>query len=153
MQAWLPPSILSAALGAAKKTHTNLDFPGKNAMAERGGFEPPVQVLVPYNGLANRRLKPLGHLSVDRLYIPRRLIPRNPGHANVLVPHRFLHRSQVHPHDNQSAAGCVAAPPALAAPRDERHLRHIPLGAEPGDNLCQARDVPPNDAALSAVQA
>ena len=32
-------------------------------MAERGGFEPPVR-FKPYNGLANRRLKPLGHLSV-----------------------------------------------------------------------------------------
>ena len=31
-------------------------------MAERGGFEPPVR-FYPYNGLANRRLQPLGHLS------------------------------------------------------------------------------------------
>ena len=31
-------------------------------MAERGGFEPPIQ-FNPYNGLANRRLQPLGHLS------------------------------------------------------------------------------------------
>ncbi len=31
-------------------------------MAESGGFEPPVQ-LSPYNGLANRRLQPLGQLS------------------------------------------------------------------------------------------
>ena len=35
-------------------------------MAERGGFEPPVQALDPYNGLANRRLQPLGHLSTTR---------------------------------------------------------------------------------------
>jgi hypothetical protein len=31
-------------------------------MAERGGFEPPVR-FYSYNGLANRRLQPLGHLS------------------------------------------------------------------------------------------
>ena len=31
-------------------------------MAEKGGFEPPVQCYL-YNGLANRRLQPLGHLS------------------------------------------------------------------------------------------
>ena len=39
---------------------SNLDF-GK--MAERGGFEPPVR-FNPYNGLANRRFRPLSHLSV-----------------------------------------------------------------------------------------
>ena len=32
-------------------------------MAEKGGFEPPVQCYL-YNGLANRRLQPLGHLSI-----------------------------------------------------------------------------------------
>ena len=32
-------------------------------MAERGGFEPPVR-FNPYNGLANRRFRPLSHLSV-----------------------------------------------------------------------------------------
>ena len=32
-------------------------------LAERGGFEPPVQCY-PYNGLANRRFRPLSHLSV-----------------------------------------------------------------------------------------
>ena len=31
-------------------------------LAERGGFEPPIR-FNPYNGLANRRLQPLGHLS------------------------------------------------------------------------------------------
>jgi uncharacterized damage-inducible protein DinB len=34
----------------------------RKVMAESGGFEPPVQ-LSPYNGLANRRLQPLGQLS------------------------------------------------------------------------------------------
>src|ERR1039458_7366553 len=33
-------------------------------MAERGGFEPPIR-FNPYNGLANRRLQPLGHLSTQ----------------------------------------------------------------------------------------
>jgi hypothetical protein len=33
-------------------------------MAENGGFEPPIE-LSPYNGLANRRLQPLGQLSVS----------------------------------------------------------------------------------------
>jgi hypothetical protein len=32
-------------------------------MAERGGFEPPVEVS-PYDGLANRCFRPLSHLSV-----------------------------------------------------------------------------------------
>lgn len=35
-------------------------------MAEKGGFEPPVRCY-PYNGLANRRLQPLGHLSKPRI--------------------------------------------------------------------------------------
>ena len=34
-------------------------------MAERMGFEPMIRVS-PYNDLANRRLQPLGHLSVRR---------------------------------------------------------------------------------------
>ena len=31
--------------------------------SEREGFEPSIRVYTPYNGLANRRLQPLGHLS------------------------------------------------------------------------------------------
>src|SRR5262249_51313174 len=34
------------------------------ALAETGGFEPPIRC-DPYNGLANRRLQPLGHVSGD----------------------------------------------------------------------------------------
>ena len=34
----------------------------RRKLAERGGFEPPVQCY-PYNGLANRRFRPLSHLS------------------------------------------------------------------------------------------
>ena len=35
-------------------------------LAVRQGFEPWVQLLSPYNGLANRRLQPLGHLTASR---------------------------------------------------------------------------------------
>ena len=31
----------------------------------RQGFEPWVELLGPYNGLTNRRLQPLGHLTAD----------------------------------------------------------------------------------------
>jgi hypothetical protein len=34
-------------------------------LAEREGFEPSVEALVPYNGLANRRFRPLSHLSTS----------------------------------------------------------------------------------------
>jgi hypothetical protein len=34
-------------------------------LAVRQGFEPWVGLLRPYNGLANRRLQPLGHLTAD----------------------------------------------------------------------------------------
>ena len=37
-------------------------------MAERGGFEPPVR-FNPYNGLANRRIRPLCHLSINYLQL------------------------------------------------------------------------------------
>ena len=36
-------------------------------MAERGGFEPPVE-FDPYDGLANRSFRPLRHLSADLPY-------------------------------------------------------------------------------------
>ena len=36
-------------------------------LAERGGFEPPVR-FNPYNGLANRRIRPLCHLSNQLIY-------------------------------------------------------------------------------------
>ena len=47
-------------------------------MAENGGFEPPIE-LSPYNGLANRRLQPLGQLSVFVL------LEQNPGFLAVLL--------------------------------------------------------------------
>jgi hypothetical protein len=46
-------------------------------LAENGGFEPPIE-LSPYNGLANRRLQPLGQLSVsvlrDALFLAETII-------------------------------------------------------------------------------
>ena len=33
-------------------------------MAEGEGFEPSVQALIPYSGLANRRFRPLSHPSI-----------------------------------------------------------------------------------------
>src|SRR5688572_9875847 len=36
---------------------------GGIAVAERGGFEPPIR-FYSYNGLANRRFRPLSHLSI-----------------------------------------------------------------------------------------
>jgi hypothetical protein len=44
-------------------------------LAERGGFEPPVR-FYPYNGLANRRFRPLSHLSKLPTH---RLPPAFPG--------------------------------------------------------------------------
>ena len=38
---------------------------GRWRMAVREGFEPSVELLRSYNGLANRRLRPLGHLTVN----------------------------------------------------------------------------------------
>ena len=37
-------------------------------LAETGGFEPPIRC-DPYNGLANRRLQPLGHVSGDEISV------------------------------------------------------------------------------------
>ena len=36
-----------------------------SSLAERGGFEPPVQALIPYNRLAICPVQPLQHLSAD----------------------------------------------------------------------------------------
>ena len=42
-------------------------------MAVREGFEPSVELLRSYNGLANRRLQPLGHLTVTKLLMNLRV--------------------------------------------------------------------------------
>ena len=58
-----------------KLTGKDANSPNKNALmhgdatgrideTERAGFEPAIQGNTPYNGLANRRLQPLGHLSL-----------------------------------------------------------------------------------------
>ena len=49
-------------------------------LAVRQGFEPWVQVLGPYNGLANRRLQPLGHLTVLKLLRILRVSLGSTGH-------------------------------------------------------------------------
>ena len=45
-------------------------------MAETGGFEPPIRC-DPYNGLANRRLQPLGHVSGRHLSVATPGLTRN----------------------------------------------------------------------------
>ena len=44
-------------------------------LAVRQGFEPWVELLIPYNGLANRRLQPLGHLTAVCKYTARKHLP------------------------------------------------------------------------------
>ena len=40
-------------------------------MAEGEGFEPSVQALIPYSGLANRRFRPLSHPSTNNYKLTR----------------------------------------------------------------------------------
>src|SRR5439155_24322783 len=57
-------------LREGQRAESARSFPSKfafPAVAERGGFEPPIR-FNPYNGLANRRLQPLGHLSIGNLF-------------------------------------------------------------------------------------
>ncbi len=54
-------------------------------LAEEGGFEPPIGALVPYNGLANRRLQPLGHPSKALFYAP---CGSNPERAQAILYHK-----------------------------------------------------------------
>ena len=68
-------------------------------LAERGGFEPPVGVFSPYNGLANRRIQPLCHLSAvchQQLTIKRQKSTGQSLARTQLFQARwhFLHRSQ-----------------------------------------------------------
>jgi hypothetical protein len=49
--------------GAEKTLGNTANAADSKGKAERMGFEPTVQGDTPYNGLANRRLQPLGHLS------------------------------------------------------------------------------------------
>src|SRR6266498_3852682 len=52
-------------------------------MAERGGFEPPVEGS-PYDGLANRCFRPLSHLSARCLWIFTAMLP-HPGAGPRLI--------------------------------------------------------------------
>ena len=52
-----------------------------------GGIRPPDRGVSPYNGLANRRLQPLGHLSVQ-IRIERTIIePLKPRESSVASDH------------------------------------------------------------------
>ena len=51
-------------VGLAKTAHdSSMTMESRLNVAEGGGFEPPIGALDSYNGLANRRLQPLGHPS------------------------------------------------------------------------------------------
>jgi hypothetical protein len=54
-------------------------------MAENGGFEPPIE-LSPYNGLANRRLQPLGQLSVLCCGEHEGVMPGFGNYSKTIVP-------------------------------------------------------------------
>lgn len=56
-----PPASMGAIKNPAKCGETAFH----RGKTERAGFEPAIQSDTPYNGLANRRLQPLGHLSSD----------------------------------------------------------------------------------------
>ena len=58
-------------------------------MAERGGFEPPIR-FYPYNGLANRRLQPLGHLSCLKNTEESANLVRDPESLLYTVSHKSL---------------------------------------------------------------
>ena len=60
-------------------------------MAERGGFEPPIR-FNPYNGLANRRLQPLGHLSTST--VTRATLPEYRGSGPGQLFCRSLEKDQ-----------------------------------------------------------
>ena len=104
-------------------------------MAVRQGFEPWVQVLSPYNGLANRRLQPLGHLTADakcnvksalagsKFYIARMRRFFEPPHASNPRKNRLI--SQAHPkhfgHTREKASRIRGALMARVVRR--RHVR------------------------------
>src|ERR1700722_7977751 len=52
-------------------------------MAERRGFEPPVEVS-PYDGLANRCFRPLSHLSARFLEHFRKMVTHKPGEGETI---------------------------------------------------------------------
>ena len=58
-------------------------------LAVRQGFEPWVQLLGPYNGLANRRLQPLGHLTATRMLTIYDISIYEAGDVPTIVPERL----------------------------------------------------------------
>ena len=60
-----PVSALGDPSSFARAAEDSLLSAAESKLAERGGFEPP-EGFNPFNGLANRCLKPLGHLSKSR---------------------------------------------------------------------------------------
>ncbi len=66
-------------------------FVESSVASEREGFEPSIRVYTPYNGLANRRLQPLGHLSAATLpTIPHRDKP----HLALIQPRALPNRGE-----------------------------------------------------------
>ena len=77
-----PETPLFAALATPARPTKRRPFSGLNPLyqvilAERGGFEPPER-FNPFNGLANRRFRPLSHLSTPHFRQPAQnpLLPR-----------------------------------------------------------------------------
>src|SRR6187431_3373818 len=67
------PLTMSRRRVVARLKTRRTDHSAGSGVAVRQGFEPWVQVLSPYNGLANRRLQPLGHLTAHpQVYVRRR---------------------------------------------------------------------------------
>src|SRR5713101_178831 len=62
------PLAIFTARGGQRCTRWRRDIP-EVRLAERGGFEPPER-FNPFNGLANRRFRPLSHLSTPRFQQP-----------------------------------------------------------------------------------
>ena len=83
--------ILSVSNPAVARAESSRE---RRRMAVREGFEPSVELLRPYNGLANRRLQPLGHLTADVKYTARKHL-RDCDFLCVTYngfPNRRLHR-------------------------------------------------------------
>ena len=64
---FISQNVLGVGLGRLQQGHAVFIKNGLEPlkMAERGGFEPPIR-FNPYNGLANRRFRPLSHLSTPK---------------------------------------------------------------------------------------
>ena len=77
-----------------------------------GGIRTLDRALQPYNGLANRRLQPLGHISQSRYARhggePQAADFRPPNSRRFLaLPEALVPRQSLHPEDQESGHGCV----------------------------------------------